>query len=258
MIPKRIHYCWFGGNPLSELAQKCIESWKKYCPDYEIIEWNESNFDVTEHPFTKSAYEAKAWAFVSDYARLKVVYENGGFYLDTDVELLKSLDSLCENKCYFGIEQAGNFVATGLGFGGEKNHEVILEMLAEYDDIIFSSEKIKEMTCPVLNTEVLKKRGFVNEDKCQILDDIVVFSAKFFDPVVPRIKQKLLCDETFSVHHYAASWIQEEKEKNQLFKKLNKFLPFELAKVITSFVITFKKDGIKGLCRKIKNNLVTK
>ena len=105
MIPKKIHYCWFGKNPLPADVKKCIESWKKYCPDYEIIEWNESNFDITQNPFMKAAYENKAWAFVSDYARLKVVYDNGGIYLDTDVELLKSLDSLLENPCYLAIQQ---------------------------------------------------------------------------------------------------------------------------------------------------------
>ena len=91
MIPKVIHYCWFGGKPIPNDVKKCINSWKKKCGDYEIKCWNESNFDVNAHPFTKAAYEAKAWAFVSDYARLKVVYDHGGIYLDTDVELLKKL-----------------------------------------------------------------------------------------------------------------------------------------------------------------------
>ena len=121
MLPKKIHYCWFGGNELPDLAIKCIESWKKYCPDYEIIEWNETNFDLECCDFVKEAYKAKKWAFVSDYARLKVVYDNGGIYLDTDVELVKSLDILLQEKCYFGEETTG-YVATGLGFGAENGN----------------------------------------------------------------------------------------------------------------------------------------
>lgn len=100
MIPKKIHYCWFGRNPLPELARRCIESWKKYCPDYEIIEWNEDNYDINKIPYVKEAYQAKKWAFVTDYVRLDVVNKFGGIYLDTDVELLKSLDSLLKYKAF--------------------------------------------------------------------------------------------------------------------------------------------------------------
>lgn len=94
MIPKVIHYCWFGNNPLPNDVKKCIKSWEKYCPDYEIKRWDEHNFDVYQNEFIKSAYDAKAWAFVSDYARLKIIYDEGGIYLDTDVELQKNLDGL--------------------------------------------------------------------------------------------------------------------------------------------------------------------
>ena len=98
MIPKKIHYCWFGGAPKSKLAKKCIKSWKRKCPDYEIIEWNESNYDVTKIPFMKEAYDAKKWGFVPDYARLDIIYNNGGIYLDTDVEIVKSLDDLLSDR----------------------------------------------------------------------------------------------------------------------------------------------------------------
>ena len=104
-IPKKIHYCWFGRNPLPESAKKCIESWKKYCPEYEIIEWNEDNFDLTENRYAREAYEQKKWAFVSDYARLKIVYEQGGIYMDVDVELIKPLDELTELDGYMGFEK---------------------------------------------------------------------------------------------------------------------------------------------------------
>ncbi len=116
MIPKKIHYCWFGGNSLSSEVRECIASWRRFCPDYEIIEWNEKNFDVDCIRYTADAYRDRRWAYVTDYARLKIVYEQGGIYLDTDVELLRPLDPLLENKVYFGMQRAGE-VATGLGFG---------------------------------------------------------------------------------------------------------------------------------------------
>lgn len=125
MIPKKIHYCWFGRNPLPELAVRCIESWKKYCPDYEIIEWNEDNYDINKISYVKEAYQARKWAFVTDYVRLDVVNQYGGIYLDTDVELLKSLDPLLKYKSFFGMEE-GKFIATGLGFGAEKGTKILV------------------------------------------------------------------------------------------------------------------------------------
>ena len=117
MIPKIIHYCWFGYGPKPKLAEKCIRSWKKYCPDYQIIEWNENNFDISACPlYVRQAYEARKWAFVTDYVRLKVIYENGGIYMDTDVELKKNLDNLLPYNAYFGFENYW-VIATGLGFG---------------------------------------------------------------------------------------------------------------------------------------------
>jgi len=255
MIPKKIHYCWFGGGSLPELAQKCIKSWKKYCPDYEIIEWNESNFDVTLTPFMKEAYESKAWAFVSDYARLKIIHENGGFYLDTDVELVKSLDLLCENKCYFGIERDSAVIATGLGFGAEKGNDIIFEMMKEYDNVIFSKENMTEIACPIFNTRVLEKRGFVRENRYQVLGDVVVYPPEYFDPISPWIKTNLVCKETISVHHYNASWNQEEKDKKQIFQKVHKLLPFGLAKMVSALLAAFKNGGLENVYKKFKKKL---
>ncbi len=259
MIPKKINYCWFGGNPLPESVKACIKSWEDKCPDYEIIEWNESNFDVNSHPFMKAAYEAKAWAFVSDYARLKVVYENGGFYLDTDVELLKSLDFLCENKCYFGIERDSVTVATGLGFGAEKGHRIILEMLKAYDEIIFSKETINDITCPVLNTKVLKVKGFIKENKIQKLNDIVIYPSEYFDPVCPWLKTNLICDKTISIHHYDASWAtNEEKYRTQLLTKLIKIFPTFIARIIAGILASFTERGVKGVFQKILSKVKVK
>ena len=132
MIEKKIHYCWFGGNPLPELALKCIESWKKCCPDYEIIEWNGSNFDVTQNQYCREAYEAKKWAFVSDYARLKIIYDHGGIYLDTDVELLKPLTPFIQDGYGFIGFQNEEQVNTGLGFAAPQANCCVKQMLDAY------------------------------------------------------------------------------------------------------------------------------
>lgn len=206
MIPKVIHYCWFGGKPLPADVKACIRSWKKHCPDYEIRRWDESNFDVNAHPFMKAAYEAKAWAFVSDYARLQVVYENGGIYLDTDVELKKSLDAFLEHPCYLAVQQADAQVATGLGFGAQKGNTVIGKMLRSYDDIPFDPENRDAMACPLLNTKMLAQMGYVPGPSVQTVEDAVIYPPRYFDPVAPG-HQDITCPDTVSVHHYSATWV---------------------------------------------------
>lgn len=233
MIPKVIHYCWFGGNTLPKSVKACIKSWKEKCPDYKIIEWNESNFDVNAHPFIKAAYEAKAWAFVSDYARLRIVYDNGGFYLDTDVELLKSLDSLCEEKCYFGIEQDICAVATGLGFGAEKENKTVLDMLEEYDKIKFLNEEREKIACPILNTRVLEQKGFVKENKLQNLGDVVIYPSEYFDPIAPGKTQNLTSEKTISIHHYSATWTSKS---NQLKRRIINVIGQEKISNIKHFI----------------------
>ena len=166
MIPKVIHYCWFGNNPKNKDVEKCMASWKKFCPDYEIIEWNESNFDINCIPFVKQAYDAKKWAFVTDYARLKIIYENGGIYLDTDVELLKPLDDLLKLDAYVGLQSA-EYINTGLGFGAEKENEMIYEMMIDYNSRHFLAENCETIACPILNTKILVKHGYEFSNKMQ-------------------------------------------------------------------------------------------
>ena len=206
MIPKVIHYCWFGGKPLPRDVKKCIRSWKKYCPDYEIKRWDESNFDVHQHSFCAAAYEAGAWAFVSDYARLKVVYDEGGIYLDTDVELIASPAFLSEYQGYVAVDQSGHYVASGLGFGAQKEHEVIERMLKIYDEVAFDNENRASIACPLLNTRVLEGLGYTYSDEIQTLNGIAVLPPAYCDPFAPGDSVDLLCDKTFSIHHYSASW----------------------------------------------------
>ncbi len=208
MIPKVIHYCWFGGKPLPSTARKCLRSWEKVCPGYEIKRWDETNFDVRQHPFVASAYEAGAWAFVSDWARLKVLYENGGIYLDTDIKLVKPLDELLENQCYIGVQQAGHLCNTGLGFGCAEASPVVHDMLAKYDGLVFEWAKASEFACPYLNDEVVRARGYSGDGLSDVvrLDELTVYPSRYLDPISPGDSMNLICDETVSISLYANSW----------------------------------------------------
>ena len=206
MIPKVIHYCWFGEKKLPEDAKRCIKSWKKKCPDFSIVEWNESNFDVNCHPFVKAAYEAKAWAFVTDYVRLKVIYENGGIYLDTDVRVLKDFSPLLNHPAFFGSEQLKNFVATGLGFGAEKGNLLVKALLKSYDTVNLVKDNLRNISCPRLNTNVFVRYGYVQNDRYQDLGVAVVYPPLFFDPLAPGSDKDLVCSDTYSIHLYNASW----------------------------------------------------
>ena len=206
MIPKVIHYCWFGGKALPKDVRKCIRSWKEKCPDYEIVQWNESNFDIHCHPFVESAYKEKAWAFVSDYARLKIIYDRGGIYLDTDVELLKSLDFLLKYQGYIGVQQGGRLCNTGLGFGTVKLNSVVQDMMKSYDGLTYIPEQKNELACPKLNDKVFRNLGYQFHNEIQEIGDIVIFPPRYFDPYAPGRAENLMCNDTVSIHHYTASW----------------------------------------------------
>lgn len=225
MIPKIIHYCWFGGNPLPDSVLKCIESWKKFCPDYEIVQWNEKNYDYKKQAYTLEAYEAKKWAFVSDFARLDIVYSNGGIYLDTDVELIRNLDSILENECFLAIEQPSHFIATGLGFGAEKGNEAIKEMLDEYSGAHFKlANGIYDTTipCPTRNTAPFYKYGFNLEiDKPVKLGKATVYPPEYFCPFERKINELKITENTCSIHHYDSSWISNEEK--ELINKVKEY-----------------------------------
>ena len=215
MIPKVIHYCWFGRNPKPKLAEKCIRSWKKYCPDYEIHEWNEDNYDLNSAPlYVRQAYEAKKWAFVTDYVRLQVVYEHGGIYMDTDVELVKPLDMLLQNHVYFGFEDNA-YIATGLGFGAEKGAAIVKEMMDDYQDIPFllPNGTYDTMTCPARNTSVFLKYGMVQDGSRQVLEGgILILPSIYLCPIDYDTKTRRHSPDTISIHWFDASW-QTEQER---------------------------------------------
>ena len=220
-IPKVIHYCWFGKGKMPKLTRKCIESWKKYCPDYEIICWNEENFDYTRNQYAKEAYEAGKWAFVSDYVRLKVVYDNGGIYMDTDVELIKPLDPLLGYKGYIGFEKSGN-IATGLGFGAEKGNEIIGKMLDDYDSITFiKPDGSYDFTpCPDRNSAALIELGMDLKNTDQIFKGVLFLPDEYLSPMDYYTGKKHITENTYSIHHYAASWTSSVSKRTTCIKRI--------------------------------------
>lgn len=215
-IPRVIHYCWFGHNPKPELFQKCLLSWKKKCPNYQIIEWNEDNFDIVSCPlYVRQAYENKKWAFVTDYVRLRVVYEHGGIYLDTDVELKKNLDRLLRYDAYFGFED-GTYINTGLGFGAVKGHFLLAEMMKDYENIPFIQKDgtFDETTCPVRNTNAFLKIGLRQNNRKQMLENkTLILPSIYMCPCNSDNGKMRKSIKTISIHWFSASWMNEA-EKN--------------------------------------------
>lgn len=217
MIPKVIHYCWFGGNPLPEFAVKCIDSWRKYMPDYEIKEWNESNFDVNIIPYTKEAYEAKKYAFVSDYARFWILYKFGGVYFDTDVEVIRPLDKIIERGAFMGCEIDGQdphygdiAVAPGLGLAVEAEHQVYKAILEKYAELRFFNEDGSLDTTTVVQhtTRVLKQFGLQNIKGIQDIDGIYIYPQCYFNPFDDATGRLNKTSNTYTIHWFSKTWMK--------------------------------------------------
>lgn len=216
MIPKIIHYCWFGPNPKSDLIQRCIHSWKQLCPDYEIMEWNESNFDISTNKYCQQAYNDKRYAYVSDIARLVVLLRYGGIYLDTDVELLKPLDDLLYNTCFMGAEN-DNTVNTGLILGAEANHPFIKSHLEYYETAQVDYAK----PCTVITSELLGLSAESINDVIKI-KGVTIYPSDYFCPLKNIGRGPLeLTDNSFSIHHYSLSWWPDEVGRKKFFDELN-------------------------------------
>lgn len=247
MIPKIIHYCWFGGKPLDEKSKKCIESWKKYFPDYEIIQWNESNFNVNEIEFMKKAYDNQKWAFVSDVARLLIIYEYGGFYFDTDVEIIKSFNDIIDDgfEGYFGLEH-DLLPNSGLGFGAIKHQKVIKELIDVYKNLDYDrySEELGKVACPIVTGDLLRKKGFKNKNQIQFISDIKIFTCDYFDPINYQNGKVSLTNNTHSIHWYNASWQElNEKIEQEKLRKLNSIFGIKLGEKIYGISYCIKKEG---------------
>ena len=236
MIPKKIHYCWFGRNPKPKLAEKCIASWKKYCPDYEIIEWNEDNFDVNLNPYTQMCCEQKKWAFLSDYVRLWVVYKHGGIYFDTDVELLHNPDFLLNDEAWFGFETGGE-VATlnsGLGCASVASGLGLKMMLKEYDALLDGKHGVR--MCPELNTLALEKLGLCRDGTYQKFDWGTVYPKEYFNPYESTTGRMKKTENTVSVHWYMGACLSQ---KDILKSKITK--PFHRIFGVNCFAWLKKK-----------------
>ena len=206
MRTRIIHYCWFGGNPKPQIVQKCMESWRKYCPDWEIREWNESNFDVSCCDYVREAYEAKKWAFVSDYCRFEILSRYGGVYLDTDVELIRPIDDL--PVTFAGFER-DHSVASGLIRGAAIGDALCTEMLQLYRESHFRlpDGSLDMTTVCERETAMLKRHGLVCDGSMQTVGDTVIYPKEYFCPTDFATGKLVLTGNTYSIHHYAASWI---------------------------------------------------
>lgn len=223
-IPKVIHYCWFGGKEPPPLAIKCIESWKKYLPGYEIKRWDESNFDVNIIPYTSQAYETKKYAFVSDYARFWILYKYGGLYFDTDVEVIRSMDDIiatgpfmgCENPYQEDATPDSLRVAPGLGLGVNPGLGLYKEILDLYAELQFLKPDgtFNQTTVVEYITELLCSKGLKNSPEVQNVDDIYIYPKSYFNPKDYIYGKIHISENTVSIHHYSASW----KGRSELVK----------------------------------------
>lgn len=249
-IPKIIHYVWLGAEK-PELAKKCIESWKKFCPDFEIREWNENNFDINSHPFLKEAYENRKWAFASDYIRLDVLERCGGVYLDVDVEILKDLTPLLNHGAFFGFEH-GSLLQTST-FGCVKNHPFISEFLKTYDNKHFVNKKGKFETTP--NTEILTvllqhKHGLKVDNTYQQLEDgVAVFPNDYFCPKNYMTGKVHGTENTYCIHHFDGSWLKDSKKKADRF--FGKVVSLIGEKTADRFAAAYFKSHLKKVWKNI-------
>lgn len=222
MIPKTIHYCWFGRGEKPKLAQKCIASWRRFCPDYEIIEWNEENFDINLNAYTKMCYEQKKYAFLSDYIRLLVVNKYGGLYFDTDVEVVKSFDDLLEHKAFLGFE-TNQYINTGQGFGAQMYTDIVQKMIDEYAVVL--DGKHGTVGCPVLNTKALQNYGFEMNGLFQEKDNVFVFPKDYFNPFNDNTGILTKTDNTYSIHWYGKSWMDRKLIlRNRISRVIHRFI----------------------------------
>ena len=263
MIPKIIHYCWCGGNPKPEDVEKYIASWKKYCPDYEIKEWNESNFDLNENVYCKEAYEAKKWAFITDYVRLKALYKYGGFYMDTDVEVVKSLEPLRAFDAVSGYE-APTRIQTGT-MGSCRGNAWIGMLLRYYDNRHFlKTDGSFDLTT---NVEVIthltsQKYGLIFDgEKKTFGNNMILLPFDYLCAKDMNTGEEKVTDNTFTIHHFTGSWLpQETKEYIKIFHYYHQryrgigfpeFLAFQLTRISTAYA----QGGILYILKKLYNKI---
>lgn len=241
-IPRIIHYCWFGGNPLPELERKCFDSWKKFCPDYEIIRWDENNFNLNYNSYVREAYDAKKYAFVSDVVRLYALVNYGGIYMDTDVEVIKPLDDLLCYEAFSGFESEKN-VSTGL-MASIKGQPFFLELLHEYDNAHFiNSDGSYDITTNVARIRsACQKHGLLLNNTLQTINGLTLFPTEYFCPKRPSDGKTVITDNTYAIHHYSASWKTEAERKTSEYINTHRLV---VPKKVAKFFLMIKYGGIR-------------
>lgn len=260
MIPKIIHYCWFGEKPLGEMELNCIKSWKKYLPDYEIRLWNEENYDINKNEYISQAYKEKKYAFVSDYVRFDVIYQYGGIYFDTDVEVIKKIDDIIEKGAFMGREAgiAKLAVAPGLGIAAEAGNPLYMEILDYYNTLEFVKPDGTYNMVTVVNyvTDLLMKYGLKDVSGIQEIRGIKIYPEDYFCPMHSWTKKITITSNSRTIHHYSASWISDEQKKmNEEIRKLSKYIGRTLAGILVIYRNEYKKNGLKGILSITKKKL---
>lgn len=244
MIQKKIHYCWFGRNPLPPLAVRCIESWRRYCPDYEIKEWNEDNFDLNYNDYVKEAYEAKKWAFITDVVRLHALFTEGGIYMDTDVEVLKPLDNLLQYEAVSGFESPSR-IPTGL-MACREGHPLFEELLHEYDGLHFKRpDGSLDLTTNVTRiTNTCSKYGFVPNNTLQTIRGFTLLPKDYLCPKDSQTKEIDITPNTLTIHHFDGSWVSEEDKYASVLNRKLLFIPKNVRGYMAKFMAIAKYQGI--------------
>lgn len=240
-IPKILHYCWFGRGELPELTIRCMESWKQYLPDYQIVRWDEDNFDIQSNRFVKEAYAARKFAFVSDYVRLHALYTQGGIYLDTDVQVLKPLDPFLEHEAFSGFETTKT-ISTAV-VGAEAGSQIVRAFMQYYKDRPFiKPDGNMDITTNVkIITEYCRLRGFSPDNRYQVLDGFTLYPKDTFCPLDwnpdhSKIAERPIPEESYTVHHFAGSWLTEKeirRSKSFAWRHFGKPIGFALRMIRT-------------------------
>jgi hypothetical protein len=263
MIPKIIHYCWFSGDPLPPLEVKCINSWKKHCPDYEIKEWNKSNFDINYNAFTKEACEAKKYGFASDVLRYWATLEYGGFYLDADFELIKPIDEFTSHSAVMGFEFIDGIASSLMGC--HAGHGFIREMLNEYDkrNLIYPDGTLNLTTSVKILTNKLLQHGLETNNELQTVADVTIYPKEYFHPRDFNTGKLRITSRTHAIHHYVGAWLNDEQKKKIEEKRIKRRKELFFRKLFgvklgqIAFIVwrVRREEGFSGIWSRIVNRL---
>lgn len=249
-IPKKIHFCWFGGNELSDLAKKCIYTWNKKLPDYEIKMWSENNFDINSNIFIKQAYESKKWAFVSDYVRLWALYNEGGIYLDTDVEILRSIDAFLDKEAFMGFEN--KYRLSSAIIGSKKNNKLIGALLDYYNDKSFYNNDMTLNLTPntqIITQELLGKGLKLNNKEQVIENNLHIYPKEYFSPKSGITKKINITQNSYCIHQFDASWVDNKTGKSLKVKIRNAII--QMIGEDNYIFLSYRRQGI--LRKQVKN-----